>query len=151
MIDLACSRVGSHGSDWNTGFTFALTATQLALIEVERRRNKQPYWLWRWIRIEREPFLVTHQILIAAYSALVAAVINIYVVFEWRMVLDHDSQKTRIAHRSTIYFPMVLGGLLSPRRMWSNWTLRRCVVAYFLCTGLFTAGIVVIAVNGENA
>ncbi|SGZ32497.1 BQ5605_C040g11881 [Microbotryum silenes-dioicae] len=48
-----------------------------------------------------------------AYSALVAAVINIfYVVFEWRMVLDHDSQKTRIARRSTIYFPMVLGGLL---------------------------------------
>ncbi|KDE05229.1 hypothetical protein MVLG_04365 [Microbotryum lychnidis-dioicae p1A1 Lamole] len=140
-------------------------ATQLVLIEVERRRNKQPYWLWRWIRIEREPFLVTHQILITAYSALVAAVINIYVVFEWRMVLDHDSQKTRIARRSTIYFPMVLGGLLCSfsllqafvvvlsrkGRTWSKWTLRSCVVAYFLCIILFTTGVVVIAVIGSKS
>ncbi|SDA03055.1 BZ3500_MvSof-1268-A1-R1_Chr11-1g03281 [Microbotryum saponariae] len=144
----------------------ALTATQLVLIEVERRRNKQPYWLWRWIRIEREPFLVTHQILITAYSALVAAVINIfYVVFEWRMVLDHDSQKTRIARRSTIYFPMVLGGLLCSfsllqafvvvlsrkGRTWSKWTLRSCVIAYFLCIILFTTGVVVIAVIGSKS
>ncbi|SGZ32442.1 BQ5605_C040g11873 [Microbotryum silenes-dioicae] len=118
----------------------ALMATQLVLIEVERRRNKQP--------------------------ALVAAVINIfYVVFEWRMVLDHDSQKTRIARRSTIYFPMVLGGLLCSfsllqafvvvlsrkGRTWSKWPLRSCVVAYFLCIILFTTGVVVIAVIGSKS
>ncbi|SCV73374.1 BQ2448_7300 [Microbotryum intermedium] len=144
----------------------ALTVTQLALVEIERRRNKQPYWLWRWIRIEGEPFLVTHQILITAYSAIAAAIVNIfYVVFEWRMVLNHDSQKTRIARRSTIYFPMVLGGLLCSfsllqafvvvlsrkGRTWSKWTLRSCVVAYFLCIILFTAGVVIIAIIGSKS
>ncbi|SDA02964.1 BZ3500_MvSof-1268-A1-R1_Chr11-1g03239 [Microbotryum saponariae] len=98
---------------------------------------------------EREPFLVTHQILITAYSAIIAAVINIfYVVFEWRMVLDHASQKTRIARRSTINFPLVvLGDLLCSFSL-----LQACirVGAYFLGNILFTTGVVVIAVIGNN-
>ncbi|SGZ32481.1 BQ5605_C040g11879 [Microbotryum silenes-dioicae] len=146
------------------GFILALTVTQLVLVETERRRNKQPYWLWRWVRIEGTPFLVTHQILITVYTALVAGIVNVvYIVFEWRMVFGHRSQRDRIARRSTIYFPMVLGGMLCSfsllqayvvvlsrkGRTWSKWTLRSCVVAYFLCIILFTSGIIVTAVIGN--
>ncbi|SCV73376.1 BQ2448_7302 [Microbotryum intermedium] len=113
-----------------------------------------------------EPFLVTHQILITAYTALVAAIVNIaYIVFEWRMVLGHRSQRDRIARRSTIYFPMVFGGMLCSfsllqayvvvlsrkGRTWSKQTLRSCVVAYFVCIILFTTAMIIITVIGSTA